>query len=102
MKTTIDLDSVKAKIGLPDGGSIILLDMLAKADQFSKEEIARNVFRLDEKGDVKWQIHTKFDAKGVPFTFIEIENTLNAYRWDGGNYSVNLETGEATPMQLER
>jgi hypothetical protein len=102
MKMTINLDRVKDKIELPDGGCVILLDMLGKAGEFSKEEVARNVFRLDDKGEVEWQIYSKFDSKGVPFTAIEIENALSAYRWDGGNYSVDIESGEATPLQLER
>lgn len=102
MKATINLEGVKAQIELPDGERIIMLDRLGKANQYSKEEISRNVFRLDKNGEVKWQIHSEFDSKGVPFTAIEIENGLSAYRWDGGTYGVDMDTGAATPLLLER
>jgi hypothetical protein len=102
MTTTINLEGVKAKVELPDGGCVVLLDMLGKAGQYSKDQIAKNIFRLDEKGEVKWQVFSDFDSEGSPFTRIDLQNGINAYRWDGGTYSVNIETGEATPLQLER
>ena len=102
MTDTINHEGVAAKIELPDGGCVILLDMLGRASQHSKDEVARNIFRLDKKGEVKWQVFSDFDFEGSPFTRINLENGLNAYRWDGGTYSVDIESGEATPLQLER
>jgi hypothetical protein len=102
MTKSIDHGIIKSQIELPDGGKVILLDMLARSGKYAKAEIARNIFRIEEDGAIKWQVHGDFDTEGSPYTRIVLENGLSAYRWDGGTYSIDLETGKATPLRLER
>jgi len=93
---------ISSKVDLPNGGAIVLLDRLGKGDQYSKEELARNVFRIDAEGQVEWRVRSQFDAEGNPFTRLHYANGVTAYRWDGGSYSIDLDSGAATPLVLER
>jgi hypothetical protein len=102
MSEIVNLDDVASDVELPDCDRVILFDRLGKGDQFSKVEKARNVYRVDSLGRVKWQIRSQFDADGDPFTQLRLENGLTAYRWDGATYGVDLDTGEAVPLVLER
>ena len=94
---------IAQQLDLPDGSAVVLLDRLAKGRRFSKEEQARNIFAVDANGNLLWQVHSRFDAEGNPFTKLHFENdTLTAYRWDGGSYQIDTQTGAATPLILER
>lgn len=93
---------VSCQIDLPGGDQIVLLERLGMRERFSKVERARNVFRIDAEARVKWQIRSEFDADGGPFTQLRLEKELTAYRWDGATYKVDLNTGTATPLILER
>lgn len=102
MTENMNPDEVKDQIGLDDG-AVVLLDRLGKSDRYSREDQARNVLRIGSDGCVKWRVRTNFDAEGSPFTKLNLENgRLTAYRWDGGTYGIDLETGEGVPLQLER
>jgi hypothetical protein len=69
--------------------------------RFTLMECARNVFLIDDAGSVVWQVSSNFDSDGDPFTNIFMEGgQLKAYRWDGGSYSVDAQTGRAVPDQL--
>ncbi len=102
MTQTLNAADISSKIDLPNGSAIVLLDRLGKGDQYSKEELARNVFKIDADGHVEWQVRSQFDDEGNPFTRLHYANGVTAYRWDGGSYSVDLDTGAATPLVLER
>jgi len=102
MNKIANLKDAAFQIDLPNGDKIVLLERLGMRGLFSKLERARNVFRVDSRGHVKWQIHSKFDADGGPFTQLRLENGLTAYRWDGGTYGVDLDTGAAVPLVLDR
>lgn len=102
MNEIVNLNDAADQVELPDGDQIILFDRLGKGDQFSALERARNVYRIDLQGRVKWKIHSQFDADGDPFTKLRLENGLTAYRWDGATYAVDLDTGAAIPLVLER
>lgn len=83
---------------LNGGRSLILFDGLSLPECCDNEEVARNVFLLNEKGDIIWRIFSKYDQDGNPFTNIyEKSNQIRAYRWDGGEYLIDIETGEAKP-----
>ena len=98
----LNVADVKSKIDLDDG-AVVLLDRLGKGDRYSKEEQAQNVLRIEPDGRVRWRVHTKFDAEGSPFTRLHLEDgMLTAYRWDGGTYGIDLDTGEGVPLVLER
>lgn len=102
MTDTLNAADISSKIDLPNGSAIVLLDRLGKGDRYSKEELARNVFMVDAQGHIEWQVRSQFDAEGNPFTRLHYANGVTAYRWDGGSYSIDLDTGAATPLVLER
>jgi hypothetical protein len=92
-----------ARLALADGRQIILLDRLGKGDHFSKAEVARNIYCVALGENLAWQVHSDFDGEGQPFTHIRIDDgSVLAYRWDGGTYTINLESGRATPVSLDR
>ena len=100
MKYPIDQSEIKQQVSLANGERVVLLDRLGK---YPKEEAARNVYRLNKDGDVLWRVRSQFDNEGNPFTRISNEQgKLTAYRWDGGTYGIDKETGNATPLQLDR
>lgn len=102
MTKALETADISSKIELPNGSSIVLLDLFGKKHSYSKEQLARHVYKLNADGQVEWQVHSEFDAAGNPFTQLHYLNGVTAYRWDGGSYSVDLETGAATPLLLER
>jgi len=103
MTEKLNTAEISSRIDLPDGGAVVLLDRLGKGGQYSQEELARNVFRIDAIGHIQWTVRSRFDAEGSPFTQLRCEEgELTAYRWDGGSYGIDMETGAATPLVLER
>ncbi|KCZ89069.1 hypothetical protein [Hyphomonas jannaschiana] len=103
MIKNLKASEIAQQLDLPDGSAVVLLDRLAKGRRFSKEEQARNIFAVDANGNLLWQVHSCFDTEGTPFTKLHFENdTLTAYRWDGGSYQIDTQTGAATPLILER
>lgn len=103
MTLAFDPKEVASRLELPSGEVVVLLDRLGKGDRYSKEDQARNVFRIDGFGGVLWQIRSAFDSEGSPFTRLHMDQgKLTAYRWDGGSYAVAIDTGVATPLVLER
>lgn len=83
------------RLALPNGDAIVLFDMLAKDRDL--DEVNRNVVRLDRSGQVLWRIQAATrDGERQPFTSVRFEEAegLKAYCWDGGEYRVDLETGE--------
>ena len=104
--TKIGIDGVRAgdspqpEVRLEGGDRLVLINGLADG---AATGITRNVQRIDVNGNVIWTIHSDFDSEGHPFTQLHFDGgRLTAYRWDGGTYAVDLETGFATPLQLER
>jgi hypothetical protein len=103
MNQKFDPKEVSDQLELPSGEIIVLLDRLGKGGQYSKEEQARNVLRVDADGHVIWQVRSSFDAEGSPFTRLHTDaGGLVAYRWDGGSYTIDIGSGIATPRILER
>ncbi len=89
-------------VALPSGGRLIVLDTLGRND-IPATDRARNLVMLDDEGTVVWTVSSEFDGSGDPFTGVAVEGTaIEAYRWDGGTYAVDAETGEATPLRLDR
>lgn len=103
MMLHIDLNDVSKLIYLPDGLIIALLDRLGQERRYSRAECARNIYLVDADGKVIWQVESDFDADGGPFTnVLDKEGELNAYRWDGGMYVIDIHSGHATPVSLVR
>jgi hypothetical protein len=103
MNKCIDINQVDKKINLPGGFSLVLLDRLAKESIYGQLECARNIFLVDAASEIVWQIQTDFDADSGSFTNIFLdENGFKGYRWDGGIYEINLQSGKAAPALLIR
>lgn len=96
-------NEVSKRIDMKAGASIILLDRLAKEPLHGRTECSRNIFLVDLFGKVVWQIESDFDNDGGPFTNIIFnDGVAKGYRWDGGIYEIDLETGRATPLSLAK
>lgn len=79
-----------------------MFDTLARKD-IPAVDRARNLVLLDRDGSVVWTVRSDFDQSGDPFTNVTLEGTaITAYRWDGGTYTIDADTGEATPRLLSR
>lgn len=103
MKLAIDLDEISKRINLSNGVSIIMVDRLGKEKNFSSLECAKNIFAIDQEFNVIWQIYTDFDSSSGPFTNIFLDgDILKGYRWDGGIYNIDLNSGIGTPASLAR
>lgn len=97
------LDEIKMNFVLGDGSSLVLLERLAKWEQYGKQECARNIYLLDSCGKVVWQVFSDFDDEGAPFTHISVgADGVSAYRWDGGTYAIDLLSGFASPGVFSR
>lgn len=96
------MDKILNEIHLNDGGRIVVLDRLGMGHIYGGMECARNVYRLSKNEDLIWQIASDFDSEGSPFTNITLnqDDSLVAYRWDGGAYIIDKECGFATPCFL--
>ncbi|KAA3667048.1 hypothetical protein FEV48_13405 [Pectobacterium carotovorum subsp. carotovorum] len=95
-------DNILSRYNLPSGKKLVLLDRLGMENLYKRVEIARNIYFLDEQGETVWQVSSDFDSEGNPFTNMTLhrDGSITAYRWDGGNYILNAETGFATPLTL--
>lgn len=101
MTSNFNNSEVTKKINLEDGLSLVLLDRLAKESTYGTLQCARNVFLVLSDTKIVWQISTDFDSDGGSFTNILLQSdTAKAFRWDGGIYDIDLETGRAIPTQL--
>jgi hypothetical protein len=87
---------IKKTLTLPDGGTVVLIDMMGRTKSETWNDANRNVYRADTSGEVVWTIGTMSapDEK-FPYTniYLDTEGHLKAYCWDGGEYAVNAETG---------
>lgn len=100
MIEAIRQSEVKQQLSLANGNRLVLLDRLG---DYPTQERARNIYLLDKGGRVRWRVHSRFDDEGHPFTRLHDEHgIITAYRWDGGTYGIDMETGAATPLELVR
>jgi hypothetical protein len=101
----IDSSKIHKEVRLEDGSRIVLLDRLAAPLSVPDEDVERNVYKLSPTGAVQWQIEA---GSGVyarsPFTGIGWGKSgkFMAYRWDGTEYILNVDTGKAEPHALAK
>ena len=98
-----ELEKTIKALTLPDGSKIVLLDMLAAAKITPIEDVNRNVFKLDQKGQIIWQISTPVGIyERTPYTNVYLDSTgkLKAYCWDGMEYEIDIDTGEVQAVQF--
>src|SRR6516225_7508310 len=101
MMKSIIWSEVAKRVDLPNGLVVVLLDRLGQEHRYERAECARNIFLVDSKGGVVWQVETSFDVDGGPFTNILYrDGELKGYRWDGGMYRIDVSTGRGLPDQL--
>jgi hypothetical protein len=95
----------KKSLSLPDGSSIVLIDMMGRTTSESWDDSNRNIYRLDAAGKVIWRIDTMSASdEKFPYTNIYLSDTgaLKAYCWDGGEYDVDVGTGEIDHGRLSK
>jgi hypothetical protein len=100
-----DKYKIAKTIELSDGSEIILFDMLMAPSIVSVEDVEQNIYRRDRHGKVIWRISAAPPVyPRSPFTGIgyDDQGRLLAYRWEGGQYQIDLNTGGATALQLSR
>lgn len=103
MTRKIHLNDAAMRLPISNSRTVVLLDRLGKEQTYGREECARNIYLLDDTLQIIWQVRSKFDADGGPFTNIVYEKqNLRGYRWDGGKYDIDLDTGEARPLSLTK
>lgn len=103
MVSAVGMEDIAKRIALSDGRIVLLLDRLAKEKLYGRLECARNIYLVDRNGMRIWQVESAFDENGGPFTNIIVSGAeIHAYRWDGGIYVIDTNTGKAVPSQLTR
>ncbi|MDD0968533.1 MULTISPECIES: hypothetical protein [Pseudomonas] len=103
MTKVVDLDKVSKTIEISESLTLVLIDRLGQEALHGSIECARNIYLLDEAGQVVWQVVSDFDTDGGAFTNIILsDGRIQAYRWDGGMYDIDVETGKAVPGLLVR
>ncbi|BBP70405.1 hypothetical protein PHLH6_24090 [Pseudomonas sp. Seg1] len=101
MTRVIEMDAVSKAIAVSELFSVVLLDRLGQEALYGSKECSSNIFLVDNVGNVVWQVSSDFDSDGGAFTHIFVEGgQLKAYRWDGGSYNLDFQTGRAVPSQL--
>jgi hypothetical protein len=97
-------NDIMDEIQLANDNRLILINKLGRGPVESDYDISRNVMLLDLNGKMIWRIHSLIDYAGVPFTGIRFrhDGALIAYRWNGGEYFVDLLSGFATPYRLAK
>jgi hypothetical protein len=103
MNKHINLSEKSKQLNHLSGGHIVLIDRLGMQEKFGQLECARNIYLVDQNGAVMWQVNSDFDSDGGPFTnVLDDLGELKAYRWDGGMYKIDLNTGFAIPILLTK
>lgn len=96
---------VAMRIQLDDGTSVVLLDMLAVSSEVPQQDVENNIRRVTPDGHVIWQVSgTEPVYPRSPFTGMLLDENRNliAYRWDGGQFKIDVDTGIAEPVNLAR
>lgn len=101
MNRYLDKNEASKIIELSEKLRVILVDRLGQGDVYGSIECARNIFLIDNEGNIIWQVSSDFDFDGGAFTNITFaDGRLQGYRWDGGMYEIDLTTGKAEPGLL--
>jgi hypothetical protein len=89
---------IKNEIVVSGGIKILLFDSLGKYKYLDSDCRARNIYALDSNDQIVWRVFSDFDSDGDPFINVRFKSgRLTAYRWDGGEYLIDITTGKAEP-----
>jgi outer membrane protein assembly factor BamB len=96
------IENILSEVVFDDGKRVVVIDQLGMKEKYGNAECSQNLYLLDTNGNVIWRVSSNFDEDGNPFTNVNLndDNNIEAYRWNGGLYSINKETGFATPRIL--
>lgn len=89
----------RQEILLDDGSRIIARDDPEPPGTGADYNFSNNVYRVAADGSSMWQIDAGKGGDGrAPFTSLRIdsEGRLMAFRWDGCDFAVDVDTGKAT------
>lgn len=101
MIKNIDKKIINKAININNNLQLVLIDGSDVIFKKKQLEISRNIFMVNSSGEVIWRIYSKNDKFGDSFTNIYEKNgEFKAYRWDGGQYNIDIKTGFATPEIL--
>ena len=83
-------------------GAIVLYDALP-GNALTGEEATRNIYRIHSDKTTMWQVASRPGAVG-PFTnvYFDTFGALKAYAWDGGEYTLDMDSGEIVSSELVR
>lgn len=98
----ITKDRIKISLEIEGGDRIILLDMLSAPKSSSKEDVQRNIYRIDENGKIIWQLlpYDAFEISTFTNVYFSEKFELLGYNFDGGEYEIDINTGKVRPKQL--
>ncbi|WP_283190196.1 hypothetical protein [Pseudomonas sp. PMCC200344] len=103
MSKHIDKKLASKIISASESLKVVLIDRLGQEGLYGPSECARNIYLIDDGDNVIWQVRSGFDSDGGAFTNITFtDGRLQGYRWDGGMYDIDLNTGKAEPGLLLR
>ncbi|MEX2112576.1 MAG: hypothetical protein WD845_05285 [Pirellulales bacterium] len=89
----------KHEVELDDESVIRVVDMLSAPKSTPAQEVSYNVFRFDNDNRMVWRIQADVGTQDRnPFVGLTIQEDgqLVAFRWDGGAYAIDVDTGKAT------
>lgn len=89
----------RREILLDDGSRIVAIEEPEPSGTEPDYNFSNNVYRIAPDGKVLWQINAGEGMDGrAPFTSVRIDKQgrLMAFRWDGSDFAVDVDTGVAT------
>lgn len=87
-----------------EGKKIVLLDVLGLKDM-SQEELNANIYCIDDSFDIIWQINpepTKFEIDSFTSIKINEKKFIEAKRFSGFKYKIDLQNGKATIIEWDK
>lgn len=99
--TRFEHSSVKRRLSLAGVGDAVLIDCKV----YTNFDPARNVFLLNQEGDILWQIETGGVFHGVigySDIYVDKNNKLMAYSRDGVEYEIDPMCGRILGKELIR
>jgi hypothetical protein len=99
MKSVFSGSEITVSLGVGEGDSVVLI----KWEYLPRASRPRNVFRVNEKGEVVWQVSDYGAIPGLStFTniFFNEQGALVGYNFDGGEYEIDPLTGEVGDSRL--
>ncbi len=86
------------ELGLPSGDKVVLFGYDSCVDKIERQQ---NIVCFDSRGNEKWRVGEYGAWENSAFTNIYfLDGGLYAYNFDGGEYSIDMGTGQCRPVAL--